>query len=132
MGATLEQLEEVEGIGPERAELIADWFGDEENRLLVTELGALGLQLATAAAERPAEGRLTGRQYVITGTLEAWTREQAKDALEALGAKVTDSVSKKTTGVIVGESPGSKAEKARTLGVPVLGESDLRELLRAG
>ena len=132
MGATLEQLEEVEGIGPERAELIVDWFGDEENRLLVTELGVLGLQLATAAAERPAEGRLTGRQYVITGTLEAWTREQAKDALEALGAKVTDSVSKRTTGVIVGESPGSKAEKARTLGVPVLGESDLRELLRAG
>jgi DNA ligase (NAD+) len=132
MCATLEQLEEVEGIGPERAELIADWFGDQENRALVAELGDLGLQLATAGAERLSGGPLAGHQYVITGTLEAWTREQAKGALEARGAKVTDSVSKKTTGVIVGESPGSKAEKARALGVPVLGESDLRELLGAG
>ncbi len=127
--ASLEQLEEVEGIGPERAELIAEWFADPENRALVDELRALGLQLATSASERPAEGVLTGSQYVITGTLEGWTREQAKAALEELGAKVVDSVSKKTTGVIVGESPGSKAQKAEKLGVPVLSEADLRELL---
>ena len=117
-GATLEQLEEVEGIGPERAELIAEWFGDPENLALVEELRALGLQLALAEDERPPEGRLTGSQYVITGTLEGWTREEAKAALEALGAKVSDSVSKKTTGVVVGESPGSKAQKAEKLGVP--------------
>jgi hypothetical protein len=78
---------------------------------------------------RPAEGPLTGRQYVITGTLEGYSREQAKAALEALGAKVSDSVSKRTTGVIVGESPGSKAAKAEKAGVPILGEADLRELL---
>jgi DNA ligase (NAD+) len=131
VGATQEQLEEVEGIGPDRAELIAEWFADEENRALAGELRELGLQFATAQAERPAEGPLTGNQYVITGTLEGWTREQAKAALEALGAKVTDSVSKRTTGVVVGESPGSKAEKARKLGVPVLAEDDLRELLLA-
>lgn len=129
--ATLEQLEEVEGVGPERAELIAEWFGDAENRALLAELGDLGLQLATAPSERPAEGPLTGHQYVITGTLESWTREQAKAELEALGAKVTDSVSKKTTGVIVGESPGSKAQKAEKLGVPTLSEAELRDLLRA-
>jgi DNA ligase (NAD+) len=129
--ASQEELEAVEGIGPERAELIAEWFADEENRALVAELRDLGLQLATAEMERPAEGPLTGSQYVITGTLEGWTREQAKAALEALGAKVTDSVSKRTTGVVVGESPGSKAEKARKLGVPVLAEDDLRELLGA-
>jgi len=129
--ATQEQLEEVEGIGPDRAELIAEWFADDENRALVAELRDLGLQLATVEAERPAEGALTGSQYVITGTLEGWTREEAKAALEALGAKVTDSVSRKTTAVFVGESPGSKAEKARELGVPVLVEDDLRELLRA-
>ncbi len=127
--ASLEQLEEVEGIGPERAELIAEWFADPENRALVDELRELGLQLETSESERPAEGVLTGSQYVITGTLEGWTREQAKAALEELGAKVVESVSKKTTGVIVGESPGSKAQKAEKLGVPVLAEADLRELL---
>jgi DNA ligase (NAD+) len=127
--ATLEQLEEVEGIGPERAELIAEWFADPENRALVEELRELGLQLSLAEDERPPEGRLTGSQYVITGTLEGWTREEAKAALEALGAKVTDSVSKKTTGVVVGESPGSKAQKAEKLGVAVLSEDDLRVLI---
>jgi DNA ligase (NAD+) len=127
--ATLEQLEEVEGVGPERAELIAEWFADPDNRALVAELRELGLQLSLAEDERPPEGRLSGSQYVITGTLEGWTREEAKAALEALGAKVTDSVSKKTTGVIVGESPGSKAQKAEKLGVPVLAEGDLRTLL---
>ena len=132
--ATLEQLEEVEGIGPERAELIAEWFGDAENRALVAELRELGLQLATGDGERVGrvEGPLTGNQYVLTGTLEGWTREQAKTELEALGAKVTDSVSKRTTGVIAGASPGSKADKAEKLGVPVLSEADLRGLLRAG
>jgi DNA ligase (NAD+) len=128
--AKQEQLEEVEGIGPDRAELIAEWFADADNRVLLDELRALGLQLAADPSERPAGGRLTGTQYVITGTLEAWPREQAKAALESLGAKVTDSVSKKTTGVIVGESPGSKAAKAEKLGVPVLSEADLRLLLR--
>jgi DNA ligase (NAD+) len=130
-GASLEQLEEVEGIGPERAELIAEWFGDPENLALVEELRGLGLQLALAEDERPPEGRLTGSQYVITGTLEGWTREEAKAALEALGAKVSDSVSKKTTGVVAGESPGSKAQKAEKLGVPVVDEADFRRLLSA-
>ncbi len=131
-GATLEQLEEVEGIGPERAELIAEWFADTDNLALVADLRELGLQLALAEDERPPDGRLAGSQYVITGTLEKWTREEAKAELENLGAKVSDSVSKKTTGVIVGESPGSKAQKAEALGVPVLSEDDLRQLLRAG
>jgi DNA ligase (NAD+) len=68
---------------------------------------------------------------VITGTLESFTREEAKTALEALGAKVSDNVSKKTTGVVVGENPGSKAAKAQKAGVPVLGEDDLKRLLAA-
>jgi DNA ligase (NAD+) len=66
---------------------------------------------------------------VLTGTLEGYSRDQAKAALEALGAKVSDSVSKKTTGVIVGENPGSKAAKAERAGVPILGEADLQKLL---
>jgi len=127
--ATQDELQEVEGVGPDRSVLIAEWFADEENRALVDELGSLGVQLVAAEAERPAEGPLTGQQFVITGTLEGFKREEAKAALEALGAKVSDSVSKKTSGVIVGESPGSKAQKAESLGVPVLSEEDLRTLL---
>jgi DNA ligase (NAD+) len=124
-----EELQEVEGFGPDRAELVAEWFADEENRALLDELRALGIQMASSESERPAEGALTGTQYVLTGTLEGYTREEAKAALEALGAKVTGSVSGKTTGVVVGESPGSKAQRAAELGVPVLSEDDLRKLL---
>ena len=127
--ASQEELEQVEGIGPDRAELVAEWFAEEENVALVRELAALGLTVAAGEAERPAEGPLTGKQYVITGTLANRSREEAKAALEALGAKVSDSVSKKTTGVIVGESPGSKAAKAQKVGVPILAEKDLERLL---
>jgi DNA ligase (NAD+) len=129
--ATQDELQEVEGVGPDRAVLIGEWFDDEENRSLVEELGGLGVQMVSAEPERPAEGPLTGQQYVITGTLEGLKREEAKAALEALGAKVTDSVSKKTSGVIVGENPGSKADKAEKLGVSILSEADLRALLRS-
>ena len=129
MAASQEELEQAEGIGPDRAELVAEWFADEENRQLVEELRALGLNMAAGEAERPVEGPLTGNQYVITGTLERFSREEAKTALEELGAKVSDSVSKKTTGVIAGESPGSKLAKAQKAGVPVLSEADLVALL---
>jgi len=130
MEATQEDLVEVEGIGPDRAELIAEWFSDAENRRLVQELRELGLRFEAGAEAKPVEGPLTGETYVITGTLEGFTREAAAAALEAAGAKVGNSVSRKTTGVIAGESPGSKLTKAQQLGVPVLGERDLTELLR--
>ncbi len=129
MAATQEELEQAEGIGPDRAELIAEWFADEENRALVEDLRSLGLQMAAGEAEKPVEGPLSGRQYVLTGTLAGLSREEAKAALEARGARVSDNVSKKTTGVIVGESPGSKVAKAEKAGVPLLTEADLRSLL---
>jgi DNA ligase (NAD+) len=131
LGATIEELEAIDGIGPDRAESIAEWFADEQNRILVEELRELGLRMETGDEERPVEGPLTGQTYVITGTLEGYTREEAKAALEALGAKVGDSVSKKTAGVIVGEEPGSKLAKAQKAGVPVLSEVDLTQLLRS-
>jgi DNA ligase (NAD+) len=127
--ATQEEIVEVEGIGPERAEAIAEWFSDKENRRLVEELKKLGLQFEAGEAERPVEGPLTGSTYVITGTLEGFSRDEARKALEAKGAKVADSVSKKTTGVVAGESPGSKLAKAEKLGVPVLDEAALKKLL---
>jgi DNA ligase (NAD+) len=132
MDAPQEELEQVEGIGPDRAEGIAEWFSDEQNRGLVAELRRLGLRFEVGEEERPKEGPLTGHQYAITGTLESSTREEAKAALEALGAKVSDNVSKKTTGLIVGEEPGaSKLKKAQAAGVPQLGEDDLRRLLQS-
>ena len=129
LGASQEDITEVDGIGPDRAESIAEWFDDEQNRALVEELRGLGLTMTAGKAEKPVEGPLTGHQYVITGTLERFTRDEAKSALEALGAKVSDSVSKKTTGVIAGESPGSKLAKAQKAGVPVLDEDALAGLL---
>ena len=127
--ASQEELELTEGIGPDRAELVAEWFAEDENVSLVRELESLGLTMTSGEAERPVEGPLSGRQYVITGTLEGFTREEAKEALEELGAKVSDSVSKKTAGVIVGESPGSKAKKAEKAGVPTLDEAAFTALL---
>jgi DNA ligase (NAD+) len=129
--ATQEELVECEGIGPERAEAIAEWFRDDDNRRLIDELRSLGLTLVADEGDRPAEGPLSGSQYVITGTLESFTREEAKSALEALGAKVSDNVSKKTTGLVVGEEPGaSKLKKAQAAGVPLLSEPELEALLR--
>ena len=128
--ATQEDVQEVEGIGPDRAESIVEWFSDEQNRALVEELRALGLRFEAGADERPKEGPLTGQTYVVTGTLESLSREQARAALEDLGAKVGDSVSKKTSGLVVGEEPGnSKLTKAQTLGTPILSEADLLKLL---
>jgi DNA ligase (NAD+) len=131
MNATPEEVAEVEGFGPDRAEAVVEWFADEDNRRLVSELkDEVGLNFEVDEDDKPVEGRLTGSQYVITGTLESMSREQAREALEALGAKVSDNVSKKTTGVFVGESPGaSKVAKAQKAGVPFLDESDLTKLL---
>jgi DNA ligase (NAD+) len=126
--ASPEEIEEVEGIGPERAEAIAEWFSDNENLRLVGELREF-LRLEAGPEERPVEGPLTGSTYVITGTLEGFSRDEARKALEAKGAKVADSVSKKTTGVIAGEGPGSKLGKAQKAGVPILDEQALKTLL---
>jgi DNA ligase (NAD+) len=130
MGASQEEIEEVEGIGPERAEAIAEWFADDANRRLVEDLRSLGLRLEIGDELKPVEGPLSGNTYVITGTLENFTRDEAAAALEAQGAKVVNSVSGKTTGLIVGEEPGnSKLTKARKVEVPLLTEQDLVELL---
>jgi DNA ligase (NAD+) len=128
--ATQEEIQAVEGVGPVVAEAVAEWFADEENTRLVAELAELGLRLELTGEERPVEGRLSGNTYVITGTLEHFSRAQAQAALEERGAKVTDSVSAKTTAVIAGENPGSKLEKARRAGVEIFDERGLEELLR--
>ncbi len=133
MKASQEELVEADGIGPERAEAIVEWFRDDDNRALVEELRVLGLRFEIGEEDKPVEGPLSGSTYVITGTLEGFTREEAAAALEERGAKVGNSVSSKTTGLIVGEEPGkSKLTKAEKAGVPQLTEQDLLELLRRG
>jgi DNA ligase (NAD+) len=105
--ASQEEIEEVDGIGPERAEILVEWFADEQNRRLVEELRELGLRFEAGDELKPLEGPLTGETYVITGTLESMTREEAAAELEARGAKVAGSVSKKTSAVVIGEEPGA-------------------------
>jgi DNA ligase (NAD+) len=131
MAASQEEIQEAEGIGPDRAESIAEWFADDANRKLIDELRSLGLNFEIGDELKPVEGPLSGNTYVITGTLEAFTRDDAAAALEAKGAKIVNSVSGKTTGLIVGEEPGnSKLTKARKLEVPLLSEAELVELLK--
>ena len=130
--ASVEQLQETHEIGPVLAASLRSWLDEPRNRQLVDRLRAAGVRMEVPAAERLAravEGPLKGRTYVLTGTLSSMTREQATAAIERLGGKVTGSVSKKTTGVIVGADAGSKAEKAAQLGVPTLDEPAFLELL---
>jgi DNA ligase (NAD+) len=128
--ASQEDIQEVEGMGPLRAESIADWFAEQDNLRLVEEIREVGLNLESGDELAPVEGPLTGNTYVITGTLESMTREEAAAELELRGAKVAGSVSKKTTAVVVGEDPGgTKFNKARELGTPLLDEAALEELL---
>jgi DNA ligase (NAD+) len=130
--ATQEDVEEVEGIGPDRAEAIVEWFADEQNRALIEELRSLGINFELSDEERPKEGPLRGNTYVITGTLESMSREQAAAALEELGAKITNAVSAKTTALIAGEEPGnSKLTKAQKVGTTILNEQELLELLNS-
>jgi len=130
LAASQEEVEEVDGFGPDRAEIIVEWFEDEQNRALVEELRSLGLRFELGEEDKPKEGPLTGKTYVITGTLERRSREQAAAALEAAGAKVTNSVSAKTTALVVGEDPGaSKVTKAEKAGVEQIDEAALERLL---
>ena len=133
-GATVGQLQETHEIGPVLAESVRSWFDEPRNLELVDRLRLAGVRMEVPESERTiaasaAHGPLTGKTYVLTGTLAAMTREEAEAALKRLGAKVASSVSRKTTGVIVGADPGTKAEKAATLGVPVLDEETFLQLI---
>jgi len=130
--ATVEQLQETPEIGPVLAESVRSWLDEPRNQRLVERLRAAGLRMEVPAEQRMAReaaGPLEGRTYVLTGTLASMTREEATAALQRLGAKVAGAVSRKTTGVVVGADAGSKADKARELGVPTLDEAALRALI---
>jgi DNA ligase (NAD+) len=128
-GATPEELETVDEVGPNTAATIAAWFSHPRHRELVERLRASGVNFTGVQQARPASGVLSGRTVVITGTLPGVTREDAAGRLAAAGAKVIGSVSKKTDYLLVGESAGSKLEKARSLGVRVVTWEEMESLL---
>ncbi len=125
--ATAEELQQIEGIGPNLAASIVDWFSRPENQQVLQKLKKAGVW-PRAQMVQP-QGSLKGLTFVITGTLSSFTREQAKAFIESHGGKVTDSVSKKTDYLVVGEHPGSKLEKARRLGIPIIHEEQLKQLV---
>ena len=129
MDATIDQLLQVSDVGPTVAQSIRTFFDQAHNREVVEQLKASGVnwkeETATAGASLP----LTGRTFVLTGTLQTMGRDEAQAKLEMLGAKVSGSVSKKTHAVVAGAEAGSKLEKAQSLGVTVMDESSFQELL---
>jgi DNA ligase (NAD+) len=132
LGASVEQLLQVPDVGPVVADSIHTFFAQPHNREVVEQLRAVGITWSEGA---PAEGAtlpLTGQTFVLTGTLPTLGRDEAKALLEAAGAKVAGSVSKKTSYVVAGEEAGSKLDKARALGVPVIDEAAMLALLQAG
>lgn len=122
-------LEAIEGIGPNIAGAIVDWFRRPRNRRLLNKLKAAGVWPVAAPASESAAGSLAGKTLVLTGTLPSLSREQAKRLIVQAGGRVSDSVSRATDYVVAGEVPGSKRRKADELGVPVIDEAGLRVLL---
>jgi len=129
LGASVEELAAAEGVGPVVAASIADFLSAEENRQTLLRLRDAGVTVAGAAPPPRADGPLTGRSVVITGGLEALSRDEAKRAVAAAGGKATESVSKRTSFVVAGREPGSKLAKAESLGVPVLDEEGFLAVL---
>jgi DNA ligase (NAD+) len=126
--ASEEELLEVEEVGPRIAESIAEFFREKRNRTLLDKLKKAGLQFEGKKI-RNAEGKLSGKQFVLTGTLPHYSRDEAKRLIEEAGGRVIGSVSKKTDYVVVGAEPGSKLDKAKGLGIKTIGEEELRKLV---
>ncbi len=122
----------IEGIGETMALAIIDHFNDPRNRTLIAELASLGVAPTAPTAGGPKGTALAGKTFVLTGTLPTLTREAAAAMIEAEGGKVSGSVSKKTHYVLAGEEAGSKLEKAKSLGVPVIDEAEFRRMLAGG
>jgi DNA ligase (NAD+) len=129
LGATEDQLVEVEGIGPIMARTIVETLAEDRTRELVKRLRGHGLKMEEEGPVVPTEGPLVGKTIVLTGTLPELTREDATQRIEAAGGKVTGSVSKKTDYLVAGADPGSKFTKAQELGTEILDEAGLLELL---
>ncbi len=127
-----DELAAIRGLGPVIAEALREYFAQPRAQQLVRKLADAGVQTRRADGGSPADGTLAGRTFVITGTLPTMSREQATAFIKRHGGKVTDSVSKKTDYLVAGENAGSKLAKAQTLGIQIVGESDLLHMAGQG
>jgi DNA ligase (NAD+) len=130
IGATEDQLVDVEGIGPVMARTIEETLAEDRTRELIERFRGHGLSMEEEGPAPPAEGPLVGKTLVLTGTLPKLSREDVTQRIEAAGGKVTGSVSKKTDYVVAGADPGSKLTRAQDLGTEILDEDGLLALLR--
>jgi DNA ligase (NAD+) len=128
--ATIDELQQIEGIGPNIAQAIVDWFSKPRNIEIYRKLKDFGVWPVAEVDEQksPEKQPFAGLSFVVTGSLTGFTREEVKAFIENLGGKVIDSVSKKTSYLVLGGNPGSKLDKARQLGIPLLDENALRNL----
>ena len=129
LAASKEQLQAVPDIGPVVAAAVREYLDQPQNRALIEELAAAGLKMDAPMTAASAPGPLSGKTFVLTGTLPTMSREAATEAIQSLGGKVTGSVSKKTDHVVAGADPGSKLAKAEALGISVLDEAAFRKLV---
>ncbi len=128
--ASVEELDDIPEIGLTVAESVRDWFDDRGNAELCNRLTAAGVKTTLArSAEQKVDERFANKQFVLTGTLASFTRDEAKGLIEARGGRVLSSVSKKTDFVVAGEEAGSKLDKATALGVAVLDEPAFKKML---
>lgn len=130
MNASQEELEAIEGIGPETARAVREWFDNPHNRALIERLRQAGVRFSVERpAAAPGTQTLAGKTFVVTGTLPGFSREEVEAYIQAHGGKVTSSVSRKTDYLVVGEAPGAtKYNKARELGIPMIDEAELRRM----
>jgi DNA ligase (NAD+) len=129
--ATVEEIDDIYEIGPTVAQSVHDWFHTPSNQQLLARLKEAGVWPQEEAHSERSDA-FAGKQFVLTGSLESMTRDEAKEAIEARGGRVTSSVSKKTSFVVHGKDPGSKLDKAKELGVPDVDEQGFRDLLEKG
>jgi DNA ligase (NAD+) len=132
--ATVDELQQIEGVGPNIAQAVVDWFERPANQELLRKFKAAGVWPVMGGDNEgdQAGNELDGMTFVITGTLPNYSRDQMKDLIQSHGGKVTDSVSKKTSYLVMGENAGSKLDKARKLGVPILDEDGILKLVGSG
>jgi DNA ligase (NAD+) len=125
-----EELQQIEGIGPNIAKAIVDWFKQTTNQKVIRKLKSNGVwPISIIQTEKPTTGLFNGLVFVLTGTLTTFSRSDAKEFIQQRGGKVTGSVSKKTSYLVLGENPGSKLVKAQELGIPIINEAELRKLV---
>jgi DNA ligase (NAD+) len=127
--AKTEDLIQIEGVGPSIAESVVDWFSRPFNKQVLKKLKVAGIWPKGEKKAEKREGSLTGLTFVVTGTLPTLTRDGVKEFIESNGGKVTDNVSKNTNFLVLGENPGSKFEKAKSLGVKIIDEDGLKKLV---